>query len=984
MVGAVALYGHPQISNVVASSVTHSSVLLEWTVSARATKSRIRYGTTTQYEAGPNGGIQMIRTSGVITAGQTMAGLVSGLMPGQTYHFCPGASADGTTWSQCVDFQQKLPEAPSTHPAYPTPPVMMDTSYPDTTAWQVLHVAADCSNLQIQLDAAARAQATGSALVLIPAGTNCTGNYYVHSSGDYRAVSVSAINGSTGVWRVPNHGFTNQQRVRVSSYAGGADNGAMPCGLVPGNDYYVDVIDANTFVLTPTRGGAAIAAGLCGAYGTQYITAWPPNSNHKVVLRTATPDNEFVPPGVRVSPVWKPKMATFTAQVPDSMSNRSLSFYSVHDWRIIGIEVTHADLAQGDMQSTTDPRSFERLMWSGRENHNIIIDRCYLHGLGYPNRVLSLLTFWDGDGMAVMNSYLEKLDAWHPAATNMERIRIDSRHIKINAGSITAGPLYRYKQVVPTTMAFSGTGSCSHNYGDGSGCGTLYAAMDGTLHVRIPSGMSAACNGSSCTVENGTGYPKDVHGRIAGMLLAAWDFHDGAVESFQVFDGLSTGFTEGCSAVISGLGPGPFLWDNNFIGGSGILIHFDDSIATSRGAHSKYPVHADFTLHRNHFYTDAAMTALHGFGGGTLYYGHRNQLEWKDGWRIKVDGNIFEGSIADVHQTGSVVIMPVHNSVITDVEFANNTIRDGGLGILLAGPIDTQPTMGPALQRAWVHNNLLIHNKGLKYNDMRSHPHGAADIQFMLSFAMEDVRIEHNTLYDNRGSNPFPISVQEFPSEGMSVRDNFFWVNAHQLVGTSDSQLPGQTPLCNQMDKALLDCMWTPSYTFKWNVLLAGWPESATPSGQQSSSWLRSALGHLASQNRILKEPHSASGVDLPLSIAEGHSSSDQERAGVDVIQLERAQGVISNIGAFQVTAKEAIISANVPGRRATCIVGYGTSLDPITWKRSIGDTEDDYARRISISGLRESTVYYYSVWCAGAPPSPTSKFQTGYGDRSQ
>ena len=62
-----------------------------------------------------------------------------------------------------------------------------------------------------------------------------------------------------------------------------------------------------------------------------------------------------------------------------------------HHWRFVGIEFTHADNSAG-AQTTTDPIPYFGFFNTRRTAANIIFDRCYIHGLGFPNRIYRAAT----------------------------------------------------------------------------------------------------------------------------------------------------------------------------------------------------------------------------------------------------------------------------------------------------------------------------------------------------------------------------------------------------------------------------------------------------------------------------------------------------------------------------------------------------------------------------------------------------------------
>ncbi len=98
--------------------------------------------------------------------------------------------------------------------------------------------------------------------------------------------------------------------------------------------------------------------------------------------------------------------------------------------------------------------------------------------------------------------------------------------------------------------------------------------------------------------------------------------------------------TEGCQCMIGGAGPGPYAEVNNYIEGSGNVWHHDDS-----GGFYANP--GDDTIFRNYFHQPSWTTWQNGTGlpdgtNGGNFYDKRQAMEFKDGKRIQLRGNIFD------------------------------------------------------------------------------------------------------------------------------------------------------------------------------------------------------------------------------------------------------------------------------------------------------------------------------------------------------
>jgi len=79
-------------------------------------------------------------------------------------------------------------------------------------------------------------------------------------------------NSTTNVFTALGRTFTNGDRIRLRN--SGGDDGALPAGLSAYTDYYVISVSGNTFQLSTTSGGTAVAITDTGT-GTQYIGLVP-------------------------------------------------------------------------------------------------------------------------------------------------------------------------------------------------------------------------------------------------------------------------------------------------------------------------------------------------------------------------------------------------------------------------------------------------------------------------------------------------------------------------------------------------------------------------------------------------------------------------------------------------------------------------------------------------------------------------------------
>jgi len=984
------VFGQPVVSNIRADGVSHSSLRLLWDNSTSINKVRVRYGLTTNYEGGAGGGILQYGTGTYQQAGATET--VSGLAPGTTYHFCPQSSSDGgSTWSACVDFAQATGALPSPHPAVPVAPTTFTTDYPSTTGYTAVTVASDCSDLQSQLNAAATRQTTGGTVITIPHGTVCSAaSYTMPTNGNANTFQSTAVNTSTDQITLIAHGFTDQQKVRLVNSGGCLPTLAsfppgLNChfaGILWGTDYYIKYVDADTFQLSATAGGPAISLTDQGN-GTDVIMAWPPPSNWVVV----TTDGTLTPEKVRVSPAFQPQMATISNPTRFNYNGNFLFADAATNWRFVGIEFTHADFS-ADANTTADPPGVYGMIASNPSAGNIILDRCYIHGLGYPNRLYRAILAFDGENMGIIDSYLEKLDWWHGYRSPVDwsawnPTMTDSTHIAISAGTY----YYGQQTAVTTGATITITG------GSASGSGNLQLRMDGTLNVILPTGMSATCTGyTPCSIINSAspGWILDANGRVAGTWVGTLTLSSGAITSVGNPGVPSYGVTEGAQSFIAGLGPGPFIIARNYISSTGIPMHFDDSAGGAFFPH-------DYTISRNTFTSPLSQLA-DGPVTDHKHYWHRNHLEWKNGQRIQVSGNIFENSLADVTGGAPIVITPRSGGYVTDVDIVNNIFRFNGGGFGLAGAIDSYMPVSKPAARYRIANNLIYGANAYTVNAPIFAPGGRQGIVINMGYGNEDIIMRHNTIYDNRGYAADFLHVTQSPYEGMYIADNIIWANTPHPI--SPESLAGNTPSCPGSDKSLMDCDFTSgpgnaSYVGANNTFLPGWNDNQTPANPIDPAIISADFAGLPGLSVV-------TGADIPTRVAYvqwvnpnltvtadfhlqptspyaaggAFPASDATDRGANIDTLNQTVGAF---GAITVTPgpSTATVAAYVPDVTVPCLVAYGTGTDPTAWSRSSPDTANSRSRSISLTGLYAGT-YNAQTWCAGTAPSSTFSFTMG------
>ncbi len=1073
------------VSNIRFDGVGDSSARVLFDVTGSFNAFRIRYGTSDTV-SGAGGFLQLNGTAPSTYSNFDQTGNISGLAPATLYYVSPEVSSDGgVTWSSGISARLMTLSRTQTLPIAPTP---VSTTFPAQTG-TTRNVAADCSNLQSTLNAAAPGDT-----VVVPAGTICAGNYTLPNAPGIKSFTSANVRTSDSTVTVNNHGLTDNQEIRLS--AAGPNANCLPgmaifpygvnCdkggGWRKGARYWVHVVDTNnvqildgpggnpvipgwiqfscstttnTITFKPTwqspngfsyLGSAAVPANtvvqfhstgtLCGGLsmntnyyllsncpasvqvacttqvslssggspvtitstgsgiqrlvdqgtGTMYIGPAPDPSAAWIVLKsggTVLPQADN-----RISPGFDGQMFHLRQNTPLQYLPGVLSTgILTHNWRVIGAIFDTA--TNNDYLTTTDPRGYCGILVTGQDSENIIFDRTRVQGPGYPNRFgCATAIFLDGRNIGVTNSDWRGMDYWHPYATGFSGSFTFSQ-VTLGAGNAYAGrSLFNAQTTANTVITVTQGGGVT---------GTIYVyfGMDGKLKVLPPLGVSLACttSGTTCSVQPGVTnptWPVDGNGRTAAFKIATFNLTAGSITAVCA-GGCTDPFSsanasEGAASIIAGNGPGPYLFDNNFISGTGIPLHFDDS-------GGPFLSRTDYTITRNTFDVPASQLATQPLSDG-LRYGHRNSLEWKGGERIKVDGNIFQGSFSEQSPAClTVAITPRSGGFVSDFDFTNNSVLGCG-GVNIPSPIDSYTPVSKPAPRSRVANNVFLLNGPAYVVKGVGVPRGWT---VESGYGTENVLIDHNTVFDARGTTPAFVYWVSSPSSGMTITNNIFTYTGNLQAVKGENVSPG----CGFItDKALMDCAFTngpgnPAYKFSNNVIVPSWADSTIPTGSVLTSTVQNAFpsplknlipnGNSLSANLgIIRFSASNTlgtytGLDLRLSSQSPYlaSSTDGTQAGADLEKLQQAQSRIIQLRPLTVSSTGATIAAFVPRAGDACSVGYGTSNLAGSWTWTAPDTTNSRQRNIPITGLTSQTKYFFSMSCTHTAMPSIEDFRT-------
>jgi hypothetical protein len=994
----------PSVTITGTDGLSHSVVRLTMNVSGGYVNFRTRYiaapGTCT---GGSGGSVQLMEPAGYLTSGMRV--VVGGLTPATTYQICPEVTADNVNWSSGVGTTVTTLPLPTPHPAPPIAPQTFPTAYPNTAGYTSVTVASDCSDFQSDLNTAVSAAMSHGTIINIAPGTVCGAGapYSVGVAPDTIAFLPSAVNTSTSVINLPNHGFTEGEGIVF-----GTSYSAMPAstscidgtgfaeqGIINGEEYYAHVIDANNIQVycqtsMPGVKGSLMTFTTQGSGPALYVRPWNNPNLNWVIVRTSTPDGQFAPAGTRVTPAWQSKMAVFS-KPPALQDNGSVALmfvgasdgnvqYPVANIRFVGIEWTYTETT--DTATSNDPAPWRTLLDTFTVAQNIIFDRNYFHMLPAPNRTFAGL-YWEGSNMAIVDSYFDNLTYWHPAYTGHGAAIQGGTQVTISPGTYYEAPAHTYSLSSTETVTFGGT--VSGNF-------LTYWDFSGNFTVAVPPSITASCSGPvSCTVVNlsssptiGTcntstpAFPRNASGNIAAGPIVCGVITNGSVTSLVQGDGTSSNFdAEGCSFMVGGIGPGPYIFQDNYLEGAGLTWHHDDSGGDTwhRG---------DFTYYRNYFLAQFTHMYQSPVSDGFRYF-HRHMLEWKSGDRIDLNGNVFDGCWSEDTPVGDCFETASIDWVTRDVYVHNNTFEHTPAGFGPPGIIPGNTPEGQPSPREKIYNNLFW-DVNTRYYSPCCQLGGKGWILANGGIGDEDLIFDHNTVVQNTGALPSLWYVVDSRREGVQITNNFLYLSVGDWgFETDDTGCP------NAQGKATADCLFTSPYRFDHNVLLSNgtqaavqavWPNTlynyipSNPSNIAAVGWfnydgspLPFVNGNPKNYNFRLQSSLYCSGCGSP--------GSDGRDVGADIDALEAAQGVVSLVGvpASTVTSSSATVAFVAPDAMG-CTVDY-SSTDPALVNNftRVANSGGARAQNVVLSGLTTSTNYYYRVNCA--VQQPTGQFRT-------
>lgn len=217
-------------------------------------------------------------------------------------------------------------------------------------------------------------------------------------------------------------------------------------------------------------------------------------------------------------------------------------------------------------------------------------------------------------------------------------------------------------------------------------------------------------------------------------------------------------------------GPGPFKITNNYLEAAGENVLFGGA-----QVHIQNVVPSDIEIRNNHIYKP--LSWRQGNPGFTKLWSVKNLVEFKNGQRVLIEGNVMENNWL-AGQVGFGLLMKANRggpnnalwNVSKDFTVRYNVLRHCGNGFNIAVTDDT--LIDPAARRYSIHDNLLE-----DISDFWGGSGGGIAFQILNGNsnspkpAPSDIWIDHNTIFQtgtilNLGDDP------NNPMQGMVYRNN--------------------------------------------------------------------------------------------------------------------------------------------------------------------------------------------------------------------
>lgn len=559
--------------------------------------------------------------------------------------------------------------------------------------------------------------------------------------------------------------------------------------------------------------------------------------------------------------------------------------------------------------------------------------------------------------------------------------------------------------------------------------GVMETAAGNGMEIRYTSGRGVTITCGACRAVTALADPTPLDSQKAVLQTS---IANGATDFGGVYLKNDAGFQEGLKAV-QGIYGNHWLVENNRL--TGINMGFFVDVPEGGGLKMRGP--ADLTFRRNSFYWPQSYRATSTETDGFTYAVRHNGIEFKRGTQILIEGNEFYGGWANANNGPALLISETayDDPVVGRVEdyTARYNLFHTQSEAFAVNPhyVYTYSHQGANVSRVY-----FGHNLSYDQNAWQQVHGGQYFIGKVLLPCATDIIIEHNTIYDARSNLPIWQGCGEDRAEGgwfvdnvwMGNRSAYGWLQM-QREGTGLAPIP-DTSYASDSTGATYDDAYastflrvngstaTGAYSFKNNLLICGSQQNAVDAGDgkhtlasetdftaSQCNTYKSRFGALASTNYFVISPDSKATRFAAVKWANPtpgtndfryQADSDQLKAvtstdglpmGVDIYELDRQRGVISNLNVQNIKAAGSggcagaggtycvTLVATVPDKGASCRASYGAATaDQTDWTWTTADTATTEARAFTVTGVAAGT-HYWRMNCAGMPPVDAVSF---------
>jgi PKD repeat protein len=271
-----------------------------------------------------------------------------------------------------------------------------------------------------------------------------------------------------------------------------------------------------------------------------------------------------------------------------------------------------------------------------------------------------------------------------------------------------------------------------------------------------------------------------LHGNATGDVSRAVALNSSSSAVIDSYISAIHGVGFDTQAIAAWNSPGPLKIVNNYLEGAGENVLFGGSDPRIPGL-----VISDLEIRRNHLFkplswnpSDASFQGAH--------WTVKNLFELKNAQRVLVEGNIFENNWTD-GQNGTAILFTPRNqdgtapwSVVQDVTFRRNIVRNVGGGVTVLGTDDEKPSQ--QTKRILITDNLFdkVGASGLNGNGhLLTVVNGAAGIKF-----------DHNTAFKSWNA----LTTEGVPTTGFVYSNNILSAGDYGFFGGS----VGEGTICLQ------------------------------------------------------------------------------------------------------------------------------------------------------------------------------------------